>query len=219
MEKINNLKYTIQINYTNNSGSPVSIRREINECGLEMNSTKIGDMCLSEETTYGRVLSGIYENQNTFCGYKYNYGRNNEEFLVNINQETTLETAINLINKTKMESGFLSAKMVLSAVSRNDNRIFAIKSGTVNLIKTVTAENENKEIYFVQENIMLTKTENEESFSEIKKETIFKIDDEYIISSKHNVEILNELAEIIKLNPTNYKELINSKQNSQTIII
>ena len=91
MEEINNLTYNIQINYVNISGLMVSISKKINDKGLETNSIQVGDICITEETINGRVLSGKYENSTSYCGYKYNFEKNNEEYLVNINEDVLLE--------------------------------------------------------------------------------------------------------------------------------
>ena len=51
MEEINNLIYSMKINYTDNSGVNVSICRQMDDKGLEINSVKVGDECITEETT------------------------------------------------------------------------------------------------------------------------------------------------------------------------
>ena len=58
---MNNLKYSIKINYINESGLNVSISRKMFDTGLEKNSIQIGNISISEETINGRILSGRYD--------------------------------------------------------------------------------------------------------------------------------------------------------------
>lgn len=223
MDEINNLIYSIEISYVNDSNLNVSICRKMDDKGLEMNSTRVGEVCISEETINGRVLSGRYDDQNVYCGYKYNYEKTDDEYLVNINKKVLLNNAINLINKTKMESEFLSAKMVLASIIRNDYRVFSIQKGQLIITKTVTAENVNKETFFVQKRTFLSKSEGDLDFKEIKQTITCKTDDACI--NLHQTDLandvsttLNTLSKIINQNPNNCKELIDLKSSFQTTL-
>jgi hypothetical protein len=218
MNAISNLTYELQIKYINNFGENVSIYKKICDNGLETNSFQIGDVCITEETINGRILSGRYDEQNVYCGYKYNYDRNDEKYLENINKNILIEKASNLINNTKMKSNFLSAKMVLSAVSRNDYKIYAIKSGEITIKKKVTANNEKKEKCVLRKSIVLSKIDKQEVLSETNREITYKVGDEcFVEDAKEDVDNdiktkLKELIEILNKNPNNYKELIELKQ-------
>ena len=58
MESINNLSYELLLKYINNAGLNVSICTTIYDNGLESNSIRVGDICVTEETINGRILSG-----------------------------------------------------------------------------------------------------------------------------------------------------------------
>ena len=114
MKEINNLIYTLEIDYENASGARTSISVKLHDTGLKIKSVKVGDICITEETINGRVLSGRFDNSNGYCGYRYDY--KNGENLLNINPNTSINTAISLINKTKQKLDFLSAELVLSSI-------------------------------------------------------------------------------------------------------
>ena len=157
---------------------------------------------------------GTFENQNSVCGYEYNYDKGADEYLVNINPEIALNDSVNLINKTKMDTTFLSARMVLSSIMREDFRVISLNQGNLTISKTISAENENSEKCLFQENLYLTKSENETSFTEKQSEQIFQIDDKRDDSFKSK---LKNLIEIAKQNPSSYKELIAAKENIQQV--
>ena len=73
MKEINNLTYGVQIGYVNKLGEDVAIAVEMHDNGLVINSVQIGSVCVTEETIGGRVLSGRFENEEGFCGYRYDY--------------------------------------------------------------------------------------------------------------------------------------------------
>lgn len=215
MKEINNLIYTLQINYTNDSGLNTSISIKLHDNGLEVKSVKVGNICITEETINGRVLSGRIDNSEGYCGYKYDY--QNGENVLNINPNISLDTAISLINKTKMESDFLSAKLILSSILRSDYRFIILNKGNLSIIKTVSAENEKSENCSLQENIDLLKLDGAESFVEQHKKRVYKIDNEFVIEESQTLVDnyiklqLNELSDIISQNPQNYKELTELK--------
>ena len=107
MEVINNLKYSIEIRYKNDNDVNVILKKEMNDKVLESNSTQIGDVCITEETINGRILSGRYDDKETSCGYRYNYEANNSDYLISLNDNISIENAVNLINKTQKEMDFL----------------------------------------------------------------------------------------------------------------
>lgn len=223
MKEINNLIYTLEISYKNQSGIDTSISIKFCDNGLKVKSLKIGGTCVTEETINGRVLSGKFENLDGFCGYRYDY--QNGENLLNINPNTPISTAISLINSTKMASDFISADLVLSSISRNDYRVVILKKGNLNITKTISAENEKSEHCSVQENIELLKLEGEESFVEQSKKRLYKIDNKCVIESDNvlvdsDIKLeLSELADILSQHPQNYKELIEFKNQIQNSII
>ena len=170
MKEINNLIYALEINYTNNSQLNTSISIKLHDNGLEIKSIKVGNVCITEETLNGRIFSGRFDNSDGYCGYKYDY--QNRENLLNINPNIPIDTATSLISKTKMESDFLSAKLVLSSISRDDYRVVALNKGSLNIIKTISAENEKSENCSLQESIDLLKLDGAESFVEQHKKRV-----------------------------------------------
>lgn len=215
MNEINNLTYTLEINFTNKAGLKTSISIKLHDNGLEIKSVKIGDVCVTEETINGRVLSGRLDNTDGYCGYRYDY--QNGEVLTNINPSTPLNTATNLINDIKNNSEFTSAKLVLSSLLRNDYRVVILSEGSLNIIKTISAEDENGKNYSYQEVIDLVKQKGTESFAEQHKEKVYKIEDACIVEETPNLTnsdikyLLSQLIEIYNQNPKSYKDLIKFK--------
>ena len=219
MNKINNLIYTLEIKYTNNSGEKISITVKFCDNGLETKSIRVGDVCITEETIKGRILSGKFENANEYCGYKYDY--KNGENLLNLNPQISIDTAVSLINKKKMETDFLIAMLVLSSVLRGDHRVVVLNNGRLNIIKTISAEDDNLEKYVLKEISDLLKLDGEEKFVVQDKKIICKIGD------NSNIEEIGLLADgdikfnLIKLSlilskyPQSYKELIELKSQLQ----
>ena len=208
MKLINNLIYKLQIKYKNNSGLDVVINKRMGEDGLEKTSVRVGDLCVTEETIKGRILSGRFDNSETFCGYRFNYDKGEDEYLVNINQDIPLETAISLINKTKMKSDFLSAKIIDATITRSDYRISTFRKGDLRVTRIITAENENIEKCTFRETILLSALEGEEFFLEKHKERIYKIGDSVF---EENRSQLQELVDIVSRSPANYNDLIEYK--------
>ena len=219
MKKINNLIYTLEINFVNNEGVKSSISVKFCDDGLKVKSVKIGDVCITEETINGRVLSGRLDNLDGYCGYRYDY--QNGENLLNINPDVSINDAVYLINKMKMESGFLTAELVLSSILRNDYRVVILKEGALNVIKTISAENENAEHCTIQESIDLLKIDGEENFAVQSKKRVYKIKGNFVVEENQSAtendikSQLNELLSIIDFNPQNYKQLIEIKNKIQ----
>lgn len=215
MKEINNLVYELEINYINNSGIDSSIYVKFNDNGLKIKSIKIRNVCITEETIKGRVLSGKFDNSDYYCGYKYDY--QNGENLLNLNPNVSIHTATSLINKTKMDSDFISAELVLSSILRNDYRVVTLNKGNLNIIKTVSAQNERLEHCTLQETINLSKSKCDECFVEQYKKRVYKIEDKCVVEENQTLEEcniklqLNELSNIISKHPQNYKELIELK--------
>ena len=212
MKEINNLIYTLEINFTNNSGLNTSISVKIQDDGLKTKSVKVENICITEETIKGRILSGRFDDSDRFCGYKYDY--KNGENLLNLNPNTPINEAVSLINNKKFEHNFMSADLVLSSILRNDYRVVILNKGSLNVIKTIFAKNEKSENCSYQENINLLKLEGEESFVEQHKKKVYKINNECVVEEDQTLidsDIkfqLKELLDIINLHPQNYKELI-----------
>ena len=222
MEAIKNLVYETQINYINDAGSNVSIIRRIDDNGLELNLTQIGDVCVAEETINGRVLSGRFDDKTISCGYRYDYEKHNSEYLQNLNEEIPLNEAIQLINKAKMDTQFLSAKMVLSSLLRSDYRVFALKSGDIVVTKTVVAVNENGENCSLIDCVHLSKVEGAERYQEQSKERTYIVGDDCVVEQSTSQPEVNNLksklkplVDIFEKNPNNYKELIRTKESVQ----
>ena len=219
MKEINNLIFKLEVNYTNNSGLDVSVFITLRDDGLEIKSIKVGNVSVTEETINGRVLSGRYDNSDGYCGYKYDY--QNGENLLNINPNIPISTATSLINKTKVTSDFLSAKLVLSSILRNDYRVVILNEGNLNISKIVSAENEKSEKCSLQESLNLLKLEGEEIFVEQHKKRVYKINDDCLIEEAQAVsdsdikKQLDELSCVIDQMPHNYKELIELKNKIQ----
>ena len=219
MKEIKDLIYTLQINYKNKLSVEISISNKIFDSGLEIKSIKIGDICITEETINGRVLSGRYDNLDEYWGYRYDY--QNGETLLNINPNVSLDSAISLINKTKMGSEFIAAKMVFSSISRNDFRVVTLNDGRLNITKTISAENEKSENCSFQEIIELLKLDGEESFVPQYNKRIYKIGNECEVEENQTLVDsdvmlqINELIHILNQHPLNHKELIELKEQIQ----
>lgn len=223
METLNNLTFLIQVDFINDFGHSVTISRKIQDNGLETNTIQIDDILISEETIKGRVLSGTFESKDCFCGYKYDYENSLGELLLNLNENIPLNTAINLINKTKSSPEFWNAKLVLSALMKKDYKVFALKRGNIDLTKSASAENESSQNCTYTEFLHLSKQGDEENFSEKGKEVTYEIDDKFISENDSNKKEceslkskLKELVEIASQNPNDYKDLIQMKNLIQT---
>lgn len=221
MKKINNLIYILEIKYKNKSGLHTSISIKLHDSGLKIKSVRVGNTCITEETINGRILSGKFENPDGYCGYRYDY--QNGENIQNINANISIDKATSLISTKKMKPDFISAELVLSSIVRNDYSVVILDKGCLYITKTISAENEKLEKCCLQENIELIKLEGEKSFVEKNKKSVYKIDDKCVIEENNNLDSndiklqLNELSDIISLNPQNYKELIQFKNQIQTI--
>ena len=219
MKEINNLIYTLEINYESKPGLKTSISIQFHEDGLEVKSIKVGDVCITEETINGRVLSGRYENTDGYCGYRFDY--QNGENLLNINPNVSISATTSLINNTKMTSEFLSAKMVASSILRNDYRVLILNKGNLSIIKTISAEDENAEHCSIQENIDLSKFSGEESFDIQNKKVVYNLgnmcftEDSQTLKDDDVKLKLSELIDIFHQNPKNHKELIKFKNEIQ----
>lgn len=219
MIEINNLIYSLEINFVNKSGLDSSISIKFQDNGLKIKSVRIGNVCITEETINGRVLSGRIDNSDGYCGYRYDY--QNGENLLNINPNISLDTAISLINKTKMKSDFLTAKLVLSSVLRSDYRVVILNKGSLNIIKTVSVENEKSEHCTLQESVDFLKLDGEGRFVEQDRKTVYKIDDNCVVEETKTLADsdikfdLIELSAVLSQNPQNYKQLIEIKNQIQ----
>lgn len=219
MKEINNLIYTLEIKYINNSGLETLISIKLQDNGLRIKSIKVGNVCITEETIKGRILSGKLEDLDVCCGYKFDY--KNGENVLSINPNITIDTATSLIEKKKMESAFLTAELVLSSILRNDYRVVILNKGNLKLTKTIYAENEKLEKCSLQECIDLLKLDCEESFIEQHKKRVYNIDDKCAIEETQplvdsDIKLqLTDLLTIINQHPQNYKDLIKLKEHIQ----
>lgn len=213
MNAINNLSYTLEINFVNKSGLDSTVSIKFQDNGLKVKTVKIGNVCITEETINGRVLSGRIDNLDGYCGYRYDY--QNGENLININPNIDINTAISLINKSKSQPDFLTSELVFSSIVRNDYRVVILNDGNLTVVKTVSAENENSEQCCFQEIINLSKQKDAESFVEQDKTRFYSLDGKSVEGSQ-----LSELSDVVSQNPQSYKELIQIKnqiQQSHTI--
>ena len=215
MKEINNLMYTLEINYMNKMGLNTKISVQFHDNGLQIRSIAIGNICVKEETINGRVLAGRFENSDGYCGYRYDY--KNGENLLNINPQIPISTAVSLINKKKMDTDYMSAELVLSSLLRNDYRVVILDKGTLKITKIVSAENERFEKCSLQEIIDLLQSDGEERFVEQNKKIIYRIDDNCVVEEMQDLvnndmkSQLNELSYIMGKTPQNYKELLELK--------
>ena len=213
MNEINNLIYGLEINFVNKAGLDSSIFVSFSDNGLKVKSVSVRNDRITEETISGRVLSGRFDNLDDFCGYKYDY--QNGENLLNINPSVPISDAVSLINKTKKESGFLVAELILSSILRGDYRVVVLDEGHLNIIKTVSAENEKSEHCSVQEIVSLSKSKGDESFVVQGKNKVYQIGDKCIVDDSEMKSQLSELLDILYQNPKTYKELIELKKQFQ----
>lgn len=235
MNSLSDLTYQIKVEYTNDNGSTVIISKQIEQNGIETTSTQVGDVCITEKTINGRILSGKLMNNELCCGYQYNYDGNRENYLININEEIPLDKSIPLINKTKMNSDFLVAKMTFLCALKKHYDVISLQNNAINLYKTVSASN-NSNTYNIEQNILIAKSKNIDTFEEIKNESIYRIDRNFIIednlsSDNNNIydqmlynylkSNLKDLLMIIEKNPNNSKALnaiISSIQNTEATL-
>ena len=219
MNEINNLIYGLKINFTSKAGLDSSIFVSFGDNGLKVKSIRIGKDCITEETINGRVLSGKFDNLNGVCGYRFDY--RNGENLININPNVSINDAVSLINRIKKEQDFLMAELILSSILRNDYRVVILNEGNLNIIKTVSAENENAELCSVQENINLSKSMGDESFVIKNQSKVYQIGDKCIIDENEpgdDSEVKSQLSELLDIlckSPKTYKELIEIKKQIQ----
>ena len=213
MKEINNLIYSLKINFVNKSELDTSISVEFHDNGLKIKSIKVGDVCITEETINGRVLSGRIDNPEGYCGYRYDY--QNGENLLNINPNIPIDAAISLINKSKRKTDFLTAELVLSSIVRTDYRVVILNEGNLNIIKTVSTKNESAKQCCLQETLNLTKSKGDECFVVQDEKRVYTIEDKVVEESQ-----MCDLLYIISKSPQNYKELIKIKnqiEKSHTI--
>lgn len=208
MEEINNLIYSLKINFANRSGGDTSISVEIHDNGLKIKSIKLGNVCITEETINGRVLSGRIDNKEGCGGYRFDY--QNGENLININPNIPIDTAISLINTSKRQSDYLTAELVLSSIARNDYRVVILDKGVLDIIKTVFAKNETGKQCCLQETLNLVKSNNDECFVEHDRKRVYMVDDKSVDESQARV-----LSDIISKSPQSCKELIEIKNQIQ----
>ena len=218
MKEINNLIYSLEINIVTTSSANSSISVRFNDDCLKIKTIKVGDVTVTEETINERVLSGRLDDSSKHCGYRYDY--QNGENLLNINPNIPIDTAISLINKSKKKPGFLTTELVLSSILRNDYRVVILTEGNIEIIKTVSAKNENSEQCSVQETINLSKSKSDESFVETAKKRIYTIDDRMVEETQTSNDIkikplLRKLLDILNKQPKNCKELIETKKQIQ----
>lgn len=218
MNEINNLIYSLEINFVNKSGMDYSIYIKFHDNGLKVKSVRAGSVCVTEETINGRVLSGRLDNSDGYCGYRYDY--ENGENLLNINPSIPINTAIALIKESRGRKDFLTAELVLSSIVRNDYRVVTLDEGSLNVIKTVSAVNEKSELCCLQETVDLSKLSGEESFVEKNKKRVYSIGDKTVEETQISDDSaitsqLCELSDILSKNPQNYKELIEIKSQLQ----
>lgn len=222
METINNLIYDIQIDFINDSGKNVTISKRIQDNGLEIISFQVGDVLVTEETINGRVLSGRFEDRDSCCGYRYDYSKNSSDYLVTTNNAFSLGDTVNLINKAKMTSDFLNAKMVFTTLTKADYKLFSLKKGHIDLTKSISASDENHKINTYSEFIHLLKEEGNEYCQEESVERSYEIGDEFVSENSTNQKKCEDfktkmkgLLEIFRENPNNYKNLIKAKETVQ----
>lgn len=217
MKEIKNLEYGIQVEYINTSGQPVMISRKICDNGLETNIIQVGDICITEETIKGRVLSGRLDNKDFYCGFKYDYEKFQGEKPENINEDVEFFSGVNLINKTKNNNDFLGAKMVFSSLIRNDYRVVSLPYGTIQTTKTVTATNGNLEGCSYTETASLLKTEGDDRFAVVHKEKTYAVGDACVTEEVVEGETADldndikletkDLVAILNQNPLDYRAL------------
>lgn len=213
MNEINNLIYGLEINFVSKAGLDSSIFVSFFDNGLKVKSIRIGNDSVTEETINGRVLSGRFDNLDGLCGYKYDY--QNGENLLNINPNVSINDAVSLINRIKKEQDFLIAELILSSILRNDYRVVILNEGNLNIIKTVSAENEKAEHCSVQENINLSKSMGNESFIVQNQSRVYQIGDKCFVDDSEVKSQLSELLDILCKSPKTYKELIEIKKQTQ----
>ena len=216
MNQIKDITYIVQADYIDNAGQKVVVYRKTQDNGLETNYMQVGDIAITEETINGRVLSGKLTNDGFLCGYKYDYEQESGEYLININENFPLDQAISLINKTKMNRGFLDAKMVFTAIQRRDPKIFALKGGNIDITRKVSATNENHHNFGFSEIISMQKLPTDESFTTSQVETTYTVNDSTIVEHNttteqndgNNIKLaVAELIVIANENPKTCKEL------------
>jgi hypothetical protein len=191
-----------------------SILVQFNDNGLKIKIVRVGDICITEETINGRVLSGRIDTPDGYCGYRYDY--RNGENLLNINPKVPINTAVSLINKHKNDKGFLAAELAFSCIARNDYNVVTLNKGNLNITKTTAAEYEQSERCYVQEIIDLSKLSSEDRFIENHRKRVYVIGDSVFEESQipddsDTKSKISILLDIFNKSPRSYKELIEIK--------
>ena len=231
MKTIDKLSYKIVVQYKTSTNTPITVSKSMDDLGYETNSIQIGDVCVTDKTIQGRVLSGTLNSSGTVCGYIYNYSKNNDEYLTCINPNIPIDIATSLINKTKMTEDFIKARMVLISIMRQDNNIYALPSNTAKVTKTVSAIDEHNQQHVYKEQISLTKHKGTDTFVEKRKVRTYKVGKKSVTENhtltntttstlKADDTIKNEvlaLLDICNSNPQNYRELLHSKKSIPSI--
>lgn len=219
---LNNLSYEINVEYINDGELVFLTGLKMQDNGLEVSFTKMGDISITEEKIKGRVLSGRYDKQEMHCGYKFNYERTDKDYLQILNPDISLDKTVTLINDTKMSANFLLAKMVLSSIMRKDYRVLVLTKGKLKVEKIISAENEKKEKCHYCEIQNLVKSNKKSLFVEEQKEQIYEINGECYYKNSDDLknsnieQTLNELVQAFNNNPINYKVLIDIKNGTKT---
>lgn len=202
-----NLIYSVGMSFVNNSGVTVSVRRTMDDTGLEVNYIQIGDTSVVEETVNGRVLSGSFKSDELECGYRYNYELDNEDYLVCTNSDVSLNKTVDLINKTKMKQEFMQGMLMFSVIVRRDYKTIFLNNPNITVSRLVMGMDDELNTYEYKEDLVISKEEQNVVFHQIdKKVTCIRNDEE---ESLDDSKKFNDLSFIVEQNPRTYRELLD----------
>ena len=209
-----NLIYSVGVNFINDEGLNVSIRRTMDDTGLEVNYIQIGDTSVIEETINGRVLSGTFKNSELECGYRYNYELDTEDYLVCTNKEVSLNDTVGYINKTKTRRDFSHAMLMFNVILRKDYKIVSLKNPDLVVSRLVMAMDDELNTYEYKEDVSVVR---------VIQDAMFHEKDENVTCTRNDEEELYEdvgkfkyLRSVVNQNPRTYRELLELLKRGET---
>lgn len=214
MKELEKLTYLLEIEYED-AGSTINLSLKFNDEGLKEKSVKVGNESVIEQYTNGRVLSGRFDRGNEHGGWEYDYQKGEVVYALE-DSNMSVEDSENEIEKIKKK--FHSSDFVLYPILRNDYKNIALDEGSINVTRTLSAQNEKSEQCVLQEQIKLFKPEDDDCVKEESKKRIYKLNDREIEESQTLVDgvvksQLMKLSEIMSQYPHNYHKLIELKNS------
>ena len=148
-------------------------------------------------------------------GWQYDYQEGEVVYALK-DSNMSVEDSENEIEKIKKK--FHSSEFVLYPILRNDYKNIALNEGSINVTRTLSAQNEKSEQCVMQEKITLFKAKDDDCVKEKSKKKIYKLNDREIEESQTLVDGVvksqfMKLSEIMSQYPHNYHKLIELKNS------